>query len=145
MNDKRCVTFAEISICVAIIAILWLLGAKYVSNTLERANASEGLIVLNTLRKAQMRYYTENGKFTGSVSDLDLDVELKAPKFFKHVTAQYTPSYNSTAEIGYIVRNNFAYQLSRIPYTLHIDVEGNIWCTSDSDVCKRIGLVTSNF
>ncbi len=122
-------TLLELLTVVIIVAILAAIAIPQFFRAAERARASEGTHLLGILRSAQLRYYAENGAFTNSINDLDVDLPPTI-KYFNTPTLS-TPTYgNGTEETLVSIQRNNTQCGAYCGYTLEIsDDSGNIRCT----------------
>jgi type IV pilus assembly protein PilA len=73
-------TLVELSTVVVIVGVLSAYGVPRFLKSVERAKAGEAFAYLASLRAAQERYCSLEGRYATSVTDLDLSVQ--DPKYF---------------------------------------------------------------
>ncbi|MDO8749092.1 MAG: type IV pilin-like G/H family protein [Candidatus Omnitrophota bacterium] len=73
MNKNSGFNIIELVVVVVIIGILSALAIPQYTKTVERSRQSEALTNLAAIRGAQTRYYLENGNYTNSFDNLDID------------------------------------------------------------------------
>jgi prepilin-type N-terminal cleavage/methylation domain-containing protein len=73
-------TLVELAVVVVIIGVLAAFGVPRFLQSVERSKASEAFGYLAAVRSAQERYQAREGKYAGSVDDLDID--YSDPKYF---------------------------------------------------------------
>lgn len=100
---KKGFTLLELLMVVIIVGILASIAIPQFFKVAERARASEGANVLGAVRSAQLRYYSEHGKLTGALTDLDVDTANL--KFFAAPGCTASTYAGGTEIIGTIVRN----------------------------------------
>ncbi|MCM8773787.1 MAG: prepilin-type N-terminal cleavage/methylation domain-containing protein [Candidatus Omnitrophica bacterium] len=124
---KKGFTLLELLIVVIIVGILAGIALPQFFRAAERARASEGVNALGVIRSSLLRYYSERGALTNSLTDLD--VEMPTFKYFNAPTlASVAPYTGGTTPMASIVRNTTnagAYN----GYTLTIQQNGTITCS----------------
>jgi len=131
-------TIVELLVVFFLIIILLFIAATSFMYSLEKARATEGVVILGVLKSAEIRYFNEHGIFTDSLDDIDVEMDNRS-RFFNDPRLYYLNVYFDKAEIASIKRNRISYKFLGEPYTLHITVGGDIWCTDNEDLCKKIG------
>ena len=119
---KRGFTLLELIVVVIIIGILAMIALPRFIRVAEKARSTEGRMLLDAIRSAQFRYYTEHDKWTSIISDLDMTYSL--PTYFNTVNA-LNPSNATTGNIGTVTRTN--------SYILNITINGAIACANGSN------------
>ncbi|OQX87808.1 MAG: hypothetical protein B6D55_02065 [Candidatus Omnitrophica bacterium 4484_70.2] len=127
MRGVRGVTVLELLFVVVVIAILVAIVGPRFFKAAERARATEGVRILGTIRRVEIRYYSEHGYLTTNLDDLDIDV--KGGIFFnlpvlKNVT--YTGGDEVVASITRNSKANTGYGA----YVLSIRGNGEIFCNA---------------
>lgn len=91
-------TLLELLMVVIIIGILTSIALPQYVRMSERARSSEAMIILSTIRSAQLRYKANSSSnvFTSNVSDLDVDV----PGFGAANSSLWTYGTNTTHAIA---------------------------------------------
>ena len=94
-------TLIELLIVVIIIGILASIAVPQFFKVAERARSAEGVQILGAVRRAELRYYSEQGKMTGVITDLDYDAPA-TNRYFNNptpVAATYTGGNETIATI----------------------------------------------
>ena len=73
--NKRGFTLIELLVVVLIIGILVAIALPQYKLAVEKAKVSKYLSIAQSIRNAQERFYMVNGKYSGSLSALDIDIE----------------------------------------------------------------------
>lgn len=138
---KKGFTLIELIVVVMILLILATLAMPQFFKVAEKARAGEGVNLLGALRSSMLRYFTEYGNTSDNITNYD--VELNS-KYFNVNNTQIIGgigNWTSDEEIANITRNDVKRPGNVAEYTLHIDTDGDIWCTStDGDYsCKKMG------
>ena len=97
-------TLIELLIVVIIIGILASIAVPQFFKVAERARAAEGVQILGAVRRAELRYYSEQGKMTGNIADLDYDAPANA-RYFNAPVPQAATYTGGTETIATITRN----------------------------------------
>jgi len=71
---KQAFTLIELLVVVLIIGILAAVALPQYEKAVEKARASEAIIILRSIADANQRYYLANGKYTWSLADLDIEI-----------------------------------------------------------------------
>ena len=119
---KKGFTLLELIVVVIIIGILAMIALPKFVRVAEKARSTEGRMLLDAIRSAQFRYYTEHDKWTSIISDLDMTYSL--PTYFNTVNA-LNPSNATTGNIGTVTRTK--------SYMLNIDINGGIACVNSGN------------
>lgn len=103
-KGKKGFTLLELLIVVIIIGILGTLALPRFFRAVERTRWAEAKSVLATLRGAQVRYRAENGAYTATIDNLDVD--FTTGKYFTFTSgtgaaAVATATRNATQDAGY--------------------------------------------
>ena len=135
MRVKSGFTLLEIVIAVIIIGILaFLIGSHYMFLS-EKARLSEAGIVLDIVRKAQLKYYAAKSNYANNLDDLDF--VIKPPRFFNDPIPLDATVF--TGKVGYIQRNNLQNGAFG-QYVLGVNKDGDITCVGIPGVCDKLGL-----
>lgn len=129
----------ELLTVMIVVAILSSAAIIHFLRGAERARCVEAISALDTIRGAQLRYYTQYADFANNLAALDLD-DFSAKFFNDSVPMGEGEVYAPELVIGGIQRNNVAYRGAN-PYTLEISIEGTITCTDGvgENTCSKIG------
>ncbi|MBF0594309.1 MAG: prepilin-type N-terminal cleavage/methylation domain-containing protein [Candidatus Omnitrophica bacterium] len=72
---KNAFTLVEIMTVLVILGVMAGLGLPRIFSKLEESRFSEGLSAIQTLCAAQLRYNIDHGAYTGTCTDLDVDIK----------------------------------------------------------------------
>jgi len=97
-------TLIELLIVVIIVGILATIAVPQFFSVAERARAAEGAQILGAVRRAELRYYSEQGKMTGNIADLDYDAPA-SPKYFNAPVPQAAVYTGGAEALATITRN----------------------------------------
>ena len=141
-NKSRAFTLIELLVVVLIIGILAAVAVPQYTKAVEKARATEAMVMMRAIADANKRYYLANGSYATVVSDLDIEIpgedsdynQRKKTKHFKYGAKSYT-------EDDYIA------VAQRLPtetnYVLLLDKVGGMWCKAYSTEgvknCKTLG------
>jgi prepilin-type N-terminal cleavage/methylation domain-containing protein len=119
-------TLLELTIVVAIVAVLSSAGFISYQNHVEFHRCQEGVHLLQAFFAAQKRFFVAGYGYTNDISRLD--VENPVSSYFKNLTV------NTTDPIVTITRQDDSYRLS-------INADGSISCYLDTNnACKKLGI-----
>ena len=71
---KRAFTLIELLVVVLIIGILSSIALPQYQKAVEKARATEGIMLTRAIWDAQKRYYLANGTYTKDLNDLDIQI-----------------------------------------------------------------------
>ena len=126
--EKNGFTLMEVIIAVIIAGILASVAIPKYSGMAEKSRAAEGAYILGTLLSAQERYSLENGNYTSTIGDLD--VEIPRPKNFNDPTV----SNGCALAIPCAVVKRLGGG-----YELRINGAGDVSCNGSVSACARAG------
>ncbi len=96
-------TLMEILVVIIILGVLAGLAAPVFTKTKKKAFQAEARQTLNALRQSQIRYFTENNKYTATIGDLDFNpndtVTGAGRKFFYAVSAGSATAFSANGEL----------------------------------------------
>ena len=115
-------TLTELLVSMIIVATLAGLAIPRFTIHLERARAGEALQLLESLHKAQFAYFYENGAYTSTLGDLEINIPT-------------TQSYN--APVVALVDPIVSLQRNNGDYTVGINIDGSYTCVGA--ICTNIG------
>lgn len=130
-------TLLEITVVICIILIMAAFGLPQFNKTIEKAKATEAVLLLKEVRSAQLRYATEVGQTTNKFENLDINHTVL--KYFDQINTSggIDVEANPETDIADIARksnNLFG------TYQLYINTNGNITCTDGaSGSCENLG------
>ncbi len=140
---KKGFTLIELLVVVLIIGILSAIALPQYTKAVEKARASEAMIIMRSIADANKRYHMANGTYATLLSDLDIDVpgsevgdelQRRATKYFEYGCK----SYSTENQIAVAQRLP-----SDTNYALAIDWDGLWWCKGYSAEgvknCKMLG------
>jgi len=116
-------TLIELLVVIIIIGVLASFGLPQYVKVAEKARKAEGVSLLSMIRASQLRYKAENGAYTTTVSNLDID--YTTPKYF----TVNSPA-GTAAEVGKVTRNGV--EGASYVYVLTISDAGTVTCTGAS-------------
>lgn len=93
-------TLAEIITVMIIVSVLASLALPRLTGSLERVRAAEGVEILTALLRAQEAYKLENGNYTATLSNLDVEI-TRAQYFVIPPTVAVNPVASITRIGGY--------------------------------------------
>ena len=131
-------TLMELIIVVIVIGILASIGIPQYFRVSERGRAAEAVAILGSLRSAQLRYASQFGTTTGTLSRLD--VEYTPLRFFNTPVLRngVSPAGGNTW-LAYAYRNSIA-NPGFGNYYLMIYINGTIFCGGGaSGACRKLG------
>ena len=73
-QNKRAFTLIELLVVVLIIGILSAIALPQYNKAVERARATEGIVLTRAILDAQQRYFLANGEYTKDLNDLDIQI-----------------------------------------------------------------------
>jgi len=79
-------TLVELAVVIVIIGVLAAFGVPRFLKSVERTKASEAFAYLSAVRAAQERYVAKEGRYAGTIGDLD--IVQSSLKYFKDVAGQ---------------------------------------------------------
>ena len=146
MKNKQAFTLIELLVVVLIIGILAAVALPQYQKVVEKARATEGLVMLKAIATANKAYYMANGEYATDIEALDIDVpgenttlpghslNRKNSKWFEYGTvAPATPNLIAVA-------NRLPRPLN--PYAFSYNTDDIICCYGRTeqgiDVCKRL-------
>jgi prepilin-type N-terminal cleavage/methylation domain-containing protein len=146
-KNKNSFTLLELITVVVIVGILSMIAVSYFFKVAERSRAAEGLSILSGLRQSQIRHAFQYAETTDILDDTD--TSWGQPRYFQTplVFRVSDPRSNPDQEIARISRDPAAeyFYSGEGAYTLHIDLEGDIWCTpSGHSACNVLGYPAVN-
>lgn len=118
-------TLIEILVALVIVGILASIALPGYGRVTERSRQAEAISILNVMRGAQLRYSADNGTYTSSTANLD--IELGTPKFFTYTVPN--PIVGDT-DLAEATRNSVSQTAGIANYKLKVDRNGNILCTT---------------
>jgi len=124
---RRGFTLIELLIVIIIIGILAAIAVPQFFKVAERARAAEGVQIIGSLRSAQLRYYSEHGKLTATVDDLDYDAPT--PKYFSAGTPVASTYTGGVENLATITRLSGVSNPGFGAYILNIHGNGEITCS----------------
>ena len=142
---KKGYTILELVVAVVIVAILAMLALPRFTKLIEKARVSEGVILLNTLRTAQRRYYIEHDVYPGASGSMSMPGDLGLTP--DDIKAKYF-----VVSIPFPVTSFWLARVTRmkdghICYSLDIDEDATITCSCvgcmmyhDCPTCDDIGI-----
>lgn len=128
MNSKNSIkgfTLIEIIVALIIVGVLASIALPKYGRVMERSRQAEAISILSVMRGAQLRYSADNGTYTSSTADLD--IELGTPKFFTYTVPN--PIVGDT-DLAEATRNNVSQTAGISGYTLKVNRNGDINCTT---------------
>ena len=117
-------TLAEVMTALVIVGFLAAIAFPNYLRYVNRMKAKEGEELLMTLLGAEKRYYADNGAYTGTIGNLD--VEVRPPQYFTPQVLVYDPTTMPHNEVGLVTAKSgvgFQYQ-----FGLVIDINGTVAC-----------------
>ncbi|MBU0693521.1 MAG: prepilin-type N-terminal cleavage/methylation domain-containing protein [Candidatus Omnitrophica bacterium] len=124
-------TLIEMIVVVVILAILVSIGYANYTQWTERSRAAEGINILGDIRRAQLVYYSEWGRVSLDMGNLD--VEHTDLRYFDDNSIDLTAADYTTGLLGSVDRGD--YKVGKYGYELSIDVNGTVICTPTSGEC----------
>ena len=129
-------TLLELVVVVIIIGILAALAIPRYMVTTERARSAEGVLILDGIRKSQMRYRQQWGGYTSAIDKLDFTTT--PPRFFDYQAS--FPGYGNYCVARVHRRSDVQYVFGSAGYNLIISVNGNISCDGGGgSICDKMG------
>lgn len=126
-------TLIEILIVLVIVGILASLSLPRYGRITERSRQAEAITILSVMRGAQLRYSADNGVYTSSTADLDIelpdnnnDATRGDGEFFDYSL----PGAPGDTNLARATRNGSAQTAGIAGYELKVDRNGNILCTT---------------
>lgn len=122
-------TLLEIVIVTGIILIITAFELLRFNKVIERARATEAVLLLKAVHSAQLRYAAEVGQTTGTFEELAID--HRGLKYFNPV--EMTDSFDVKEDPSRDVAN-ISRKSSRMfgSYTLYINAKGDITCADET-------------
>jgi type IV pilus assembly protein PilE len=123
---KKGYTMLEVVVAVSIVAMLAMFALPRYTRLIEKSRATEGILLLNTLRTAQRRYFAEHGTYPGTSgtmtfpNDLGLTADDIRAKYFV-ATIPFPSTSFWLARVVRIKDGHFC-------YALDIDEDSTITC-----------------
>lgn len=136
IQKHRGFTLVEVAIVVVIIGILVSVAMPRYQKAVERSRISEAQSILGSLRSAQFSYASARSRFTGSMSDLDMNVSQYG-KFFNFSAYQATSPFDGSDDsVAGATRNTVAGGRygSCSQYTIVITESGNFTSTDCAEL-----------
>ena len=135
-------TLIEILIVLIIVGILAGIALPKYGRVIERSRQAEAISILSVMRGAQLRYSADNGAYTSSTANLDIELPDNNNdgtrgdgKFFNY-SLPVSPGDTDLAEA---TRNGVSRTAGIADYKLKVDRNGNILCaTSTAGDCVDI-------
>ncbi len=127
-ENKKGFSLIEIIVVLIIVGLLaGLIYPKY-TITIERTRFGEGVELLSALRRAQEAHSLENGTYTTTMADLDIEI----------TNASY---FNDPTLAGTAAAPTMHIQRSTGAYTINMSIAGVITCTNAATPpsCANLG------
>lgn len=83
-KNKKAFTLIELLVVVLIIGILSAIALPQYNLAVEKARATEALVVLKSIKDAQELYYMENGHYCESANKDDLGITIPESKYWTY-------------------------------------------------------------
>lgn len=135
---KKGYSLNELMITVVIVGVLAVIAVPQYFKVAERSRAEEGKIALLNLRASQLRFYADNNSFTNDIGKLDLGPV--GFKYFSGFKALNPGDKTGTNILGSIKRDKTLFS-GPAEYTLEVQVDGKIICTTSADACAKSGVI----
>ncbi|MGD0335986.1 MAG: prepilin-type N-terminal cleavage/methylation domain-containing protein [Candidatus Omnitrophota bacterium] len=142
---KKGYTFLEVIVATVIVAILAMFAFPRFTRLIEKARVAEGVILLNTLRTAQRRYFAEHDVYPGASGSMSMpgDLGLTPDDIKANYFVATIPFPSTSFWLARVIRQKNGH----ICYSLDIDENGTITCNCvvcgafpDCPTCADIGM-----
>ncbi|MFH1655938.1 MAG: prepilin-type N-terminal cleavage/methylation domain-containing protein [Candidatus Omnitrophota bacterium] len=128
---KKAFTLIELIIVVIIVGILVSIAMPKFTFVAERAKAAEGVEILGSIRRAQIRYFSLHNDYAMSINEID--IEIPQMKFFLSTSPMKWENPPGGGTIVGIA------QRERGIYALFITEAGEIRCGGAANYCNKLG------
>src|SRR3989338_1285361 len=132
-KERAGFTLIEILVALIIVGILASVALPRYGRVTERSRQAEAISILSVMRGAQLRYSADNGTYTTSTANLDIELPDNNNdgtrgdgKFFDYSL----PLSPGDTDLARAARNNVSQTAGISGYTLKVDRNGNILCTT---------------
>lgn len=135
-------TLIELLVVVLIISILSAVALPQYTKAVEKARATEAIVLLKTITQSQERYYLINNQYTDNLSNLDIQVPAQTnyySYFCSNESCQATPINETNYFFWFVMKN-------KVSEDLAVNSEGKHWCVTRGEdriagrkFCKTFG------
>lgn len=131
-------TLMELVITVIVLGAIATLVLPRFTLSMERNKVAEAISILSALRQAQVVYKFETNNYTNAPANLD--VEIPASPHYNGIILDTTDPLDLIATINRSQVNQDTYE-----YTMGIDINGNLCCTSakPANICTLLSYTTA--
>lgn len=110
----------EVTIAVVILGSLATIAVLQYTGTVEQSRQTEAVVILDDIRKSELRYHQLYGTYTINTSSLDID--WPAGRYFSYEVTQA----DASQFVCLATRTDVERPVSVAVYTLQIDQDGTI-------------------
>lgn len=151
MNKNAGFTLIELLVVVLIIGILAAVALPQYEVAVKKSRLGSYMPLVKTLADAEESYYLANGKYTGKISALDVDmpasfsvINTGDDGYVRNEQGVKVDLLNGTADVtagssAALVAVVFPEGLTYYQYLQHSSKPGARYCTGHERVCKSIG------
>ena len=145
-------TLIELLVVVLIIGILAAVAVPQYQKAVEKARATEAMIILRSIADANRRYYMANGEYTWSLANLDIEIpgedvvvsemDRKETKYFEYGSRMLNTT-NTDGSIAIASRLPRASSYLLVSFAAQPTIYCKGYTTSGVEMCKTLGAKTA--